>query len=141
MYLFNYFSNEKYFFQIFINFLRKSYSSCLLVSEEMDNVVEVETEKSGRFVVCFDPLDGSNNIDCLATVGSIYAIYRRTTTKGKCFLHALHFWRQYILSINIYFLSETILHAYLWNFFDKLINNVLNKNISPKLLSLIEKKK
>ena len=69
-------------FQIFINFLRKSYSSCLLVSEEMDNVVEVETEKSGRFVVCFDPLDGSNNIDCLATVGSIYAIYRRTTTKG-----------------------------------------------------------
>lgn len=68
--------------QIFINFLRKSYSSCLLVSEEMDNVVEVETEKSGRFVVCFDPLDGSNNIDCLATVGSIYAIYRRTTTKG-----------------------------------------------------------
>ena len=79
------------FLQIFINFLRKSYSSCLLVSEEMDNVVEVETEKSGRFVVCFDPLDGSNNIDCLATVGSIYAIYRRTTTKGKCFLHVLHF--------------------------------------------------
>ena len=82
------------FFQIFINFLRKSYSSCLLVSEEMDNVVEVETEKSGRFVVCFDPLDGSNNIDCLATVGSIYAIYRRTTTKGnaviECFLQALH---------------------------------------------------
>ena len=54
----------------------------MLVSEEMDNVVEVETEKAGRFVVCFDPLDGSNNIDCLATVGSIYAIYRRTTTKG-----------------------------------------------------------
>ena len=55
----------------------------MIVSEEMDNVVEVETEKSGRFVVCFDPLDGSNNIDCLATVGSIYAIYRRTTKKGN----------------------------------------------------------
>ena len=48
----------------------------------MDNVVEVETEKSGRFVVCFDPLDGSNNIDCLASIGSIFAVYRRTTQKG-----------------------------------------------------------
>lgn len=48
----------------------------------MDNVVEVETEKSGRFVVCFDPLDGSNNIDCLASIGSIFAVYRRKTAKG-----------------------------------------------------------
>ena len=48
----------------------------------MDNVVEVETEKSGRFVVCFDPLDGSNNIDCLASIGSIFAVYRRVTKKG-----------------------------------------------------------
>ena len=48
----------------------------------MDNAVEVETEKSGRFVVCFDPLDGSNNIDCLASIGSIFAVYRRATKKG-----------------------------------------------------------
>jgi len=68
--------------QVFINNLRNSYTSCLLVSEEMDNVVEVETEKSGRFVVCFDPLDGSNNIDCLASIGSIFAVYRRKTEKG-----------------------------------------------------------
>ena len=52
------------------------------VSEEMDNVVEVETEKQGNFVVCFDPLDGSNNIDCLASIGSIFAIYHRKTKKG-----------------------------------------------------------
>ena len=48
----------------------------------MDNVVEVEPEKQGNFVVCFDPLDGSNNIDCLASIGSIFAIYQRTTKKG-----------------------------------------------------------
>ena len=53
-----------------------------VVSEEMDNVVEVETEKQGNFVVCFDPLDGSNNIDCLASIGSIFAIYHRKTKKG-----------------------------------------------------------
>lgn len=67
---------------MFINYLKNSYTSCLLVSEEMDNVIEVETEKSGRFVVCFDPLDGSNNIDCLASIGSIFAVYRRKTQKG-----------------------------------------------------------
>ena len=30
---------------MFINFLGNSYTCCFLVSEEMDNVVEVETEK------------------------------------------------------------------------------------------------
>lgn len=48
----------------------------------MDNVVEVENEKQGSFIVCFDPLDGSNNIDCLASIGSIFAIYKRKTPKG-----------------------------------------------------------
>ena len=48
----------------------------------MDNVVEVEPEKQGSFVVCFDPLDGSNNIDCLASIGSIFALYQRKTKKG-----------------------------------------------------------
>jgi len=48
----------------------------------MDNVVEVESEKQGSFVVCFDPLDGSNNIDCLAPIGSIFAVYHRKTKKG-----------------------------------------------------------
>ena len=49
----------------------------------MDNVVEVESERQGSFIVCFDPLDGSNNIDCLATVGSIFAVYRRLSPRGS----------------------------------------------------------
>lgn len=56
---------------------RTSYSTCFLVSEELENVVEVERERSGDYVVFFDPLDGSNNIDCLATIGTIFAIYKR----------------------------------------------------------------
>lgn len=28
-------------------------------------------------MVCFDPLDGSSNIDCLAPIGTIFAIYKR----------------------------------------------------------------
>merc|ERR1712130_748667 len=47
---------------LFINMLRSSYASCLLVSEENDNEIEVETERQGKYIVSFDPLDGSSNI-------------------------------------------------------------------------------
>lgn len=62
--------------EIFINMLKSSYSTCLLVSEENDNVIEIETEKRGKYVVSFDPLDGSSNIDCLVSIGSIFGITR-----------------------------------------------------------------
>ncbi|KAL3199174.1 hypothetical protein MRX96_014129 [Rhipicephalus microplus] len=65
---------------LFINLLKSSFTTCLLVSEENDTVVEVETEKQGKYVVCFDPLDGSSNIDCLGSIGSIFAIFRRVTS-------------------------------------------------------------
>uniref|UniRef100_A0A8C5XBH3 Fructose-1,6-bisphosphatase isozyme 2 n=1 Tax=Microcebus murinus TaxID=30608 RepID=A0A8C5XBH3_MICMU len=35
--------------------------------------------ETGKYVVCFDPLDGSSNIDCLASIGTIFAIYRKAT--------------------------------------------------------------
>ena len=57
--------------------LRSSYAACLLVSEENDNEIEVETERQGKYIVTFDPLDGSSNIDCLVSIGSIFAIFRK----------------------------------------------------------------
>lgn len=27
--------------------------------------------------MCFDPLDGSSNIDCLVSIGTIFAIYKK----------------------------------------------------------------
>lgn len=62
--------------ELFINLLRSSYTTCLLVSEENETVIEVETEKQGKYIVCFDPLDGSSNIDCLVSIGSIFAIFK-----------------------------------------------------------------
>merc|ERR1712029_1093274 len=62
---------------LFINMLRSSYASCLLVSEENDNEIEVETERQGKYIVSFDPLDGSSNIDCLVSIGSIFAIFKK----------------------------------------------------------------
>lgn len=62
--------------ELFINMLQSSYTTCLLVSEENKNVIEIDADKRGKYVVCFDPLDGSSNIDCLVSIGSIFSIHR-----------------------------------------------------------------
>ncbi|XP_004846134.1 fructose-1,6-bisphosphatase isozyme 2 isoform X1 [Heterocephalus glaber] len=62
-----------------INMLQSSYSTCVLVSEENKEAIITSQERRGKYVVCFDPLDGSSNIDCLASIGTIFAIYRKTT--------------------------------------------------------------
>uniref|UniRef100_V9L4V5 Fructose-1,6-bisphosphatase isozyme 2 n=1 Tax=Callorhinchus milii TaxID=7868 RepID=V9L4V5_CALMI len=62
-----------------INMLRSSYSTCVLVTEENADAVIVEPDKQGKYVVCFDPLDGSSNIDCLASIGTIFAIYKKVS--------------------------------------------------------------
>jgi fructose-1,6-bisphosphatase I len=50
----------------------------VLASEENeDPVVVLENPRSGRYVVVFDPLDGSSNIDLNVSVGTIFSILRR----------------------------------------------------------------
>lgn len=63
--------------ELFINMLKSSYTTCLMVSEENELCIEVDAERQGKYIVCFDPLDGSSNIECLASIGSIFAIYRK----------------------------------------------------------------
>uniref|UniRef100_A0A3B4FC00 Fructose-bisphosphatase 1 n=1 Tax=Pundamilia nyererei TaxID=303518 RepID=A0A3B4FC00_9CICH len=60
-----------------INMLKSSFSSCVLVSEENDKAIIVEPDRRGKYIVCFDPLDGSSNIDCLVSIGTIFAIYKK----------------------------------------------------------------
>uniref|UniRef100_A0A3B1JSD4 Fructose-1,6-bisphosphatase 1 n=1 Tax=Astyanax mexicanus TaxID=7994 RepID=A0A3B1JSD4_ASTMX len=60
-----------------INMIKSSFTSCVLVSEEDEKALIVEPEQRGKYVVCFDPLDGSSNIDCLASIGTIFAIYKK----------------------------------------------------------------
>lgn len=74
---------------LFINMLTSSYSTCLMVSEENKTVIEVEKERHGKYIVCFDPLDGSSNIDCLVSIGSIFAIYRKNTDSDPTVADAL----------------------------------------------------
>ncbi|KAM9743382.1 fructose-1,6-bisphosphatase isozyme 2 [Menidia menidia] len=62
-----------------INMLQASYSTCCMVSEEDQGLIITPKDKRGKYVVCFDPLDGSSNIDCLASIGTIFAIYKRVS--------------------------------------------------------------
>lgn len=45
-----------------------------IASEEEDNVVA--GNKNGNYVVAFDPLDGSSNIDINGQIGTIFTVYR-----------------------------------------------------------------
>jgi len=70
---------------IWIECLQRSGVCCVLVSEEDEEPILVEGQ-TGPFCVAFDPLDGSSNIDCNVSVGSIFSIYRRSSpsdSKGE----------------------------------------------------------
>jgi fructose-1,6-bisphosphatase I len=47
----------------------------VIASEEEDVPVAVEESYSGNYIVVFDPLDGSSNIDAAVSTGSIFGIY------------------------------------------------------------------
>jgi len=51
---------------------------CALASEEEDEFRETHVgRESGHYLVCFDPLDGSSNIDVNVSIGTIFSIHRR----------------------------------------------------------------
>ena len=71
--------------ELMINMLKSSCTTCLLVSEEDEKAIEVETDQCGKYIVCFDPLDGSSNIDCLVSIGTIFSIYRKVKKVHSAF--------------------------------------------------------
>eukprot|EP00271_Cylindrocystis_brebissonii_P011463 TRINITY_DN291_c0_g1_i1.p1 TRINITY_DN291_c0_g1~~TRINITY_DN291_c0_g1_i1.p1 ORF type:complete len:316 (-),score=55.93 TRINITY_DN291_c0_g1_i1:1219-2166(-) len=60
---------------VFVKALVSSGRTNILVSEEVDEPIFVEEKLRGRYCVVFDPLDGSSNIDCGVSIGTIFGIY------------------------------------------------------------------
>jgi len=57
---------------------------CTLASEESEGIIPIPSDYPlGRYVCCFDPLDGSSNIEANVSIGTIFSIYRRVTPDGK----------------------------------------------------------
>jgi fructose-1,6-bisphosphatase I len=70
--------------QQFIKAFENGGEICGIASEENDDFVAFtsDTAKNGKYVVLFDPLDGSSNIDVNVSIGTIFSIYRRTSETG-----------------------------------------------------------
>ncbi|MEX0966727.1 MAG: class 1 fructose-bisphosphatase [Bacteroidia bacterium] len=68
----------------FIAALSAGGECCVIASEENDHVIPVDNDftADAKYVVTMDPLDGSSNIDVNASIGTIFAIYRRQSKSG-----------------------------------------------------------
>lgn len=57
--------------------------TCVLASEEDEEPVPVPAGRPvGKYVLLYDPLDGSSNIDVNVPIGTIFSIHRRLTPEG-----------------------------------------------------------
>src|SRR5215475_2786781 len=55
---------------------------CVMASEESEGIIPIpEGGKRGKYVLMFDPLDGSSNIDVNASIGTIFSIHKKITDK------------------------------------------------------------
>lgn len=51
---------------------------CVMASEEEEDIIHLPPyHKIGKYVLLFDPLDGSSNIDANISIGTIFSIYKR----------------------------------------------------------------
>ena len=71
--------------EVLINVLQNSSECAGIASEENDDFVAFDDAHSvnSKYVVMFDPLDGSSNIDVNASIGTIFCIYKRVSPLGK----------------------------------------------------------
>ncbi|RQD59351.1 MAG: class 1 fructose-bisphosphatase [Desulfonatronovibrio sp. MSAO_Bac4] len=56
---------------------------CAISSEENADLIQVpDNLRHGDYILIFDPLDGSSNIDVNVSIGTIFSIFRRTKNNG-----------------------------------------------------------
>lgn len=67
-----------------VGVLRHGISCAGVASEEMDDLVifNDEISNNSKYVVMFDPLDGSGNVDTNMVIGTIFGVYRRISEVG-----------------------------------------------------------
>lgn len=70
--------------QAFIRAFQNGGEVCGIASEENDDFLAFDSQaaQNANYVVLFDPLDGSSNIDVNVSIGTIFSIYRRVSPVG-----------------------------------------------------------
>jgi len=72
--------------QLMINSLGWLPAVAGMASEEEEGVVRLSPhpDENDTYVILFDPLDGSSNIDANVSIGTIFAVLRRVSQGGPC---------------------------------------------------------
>lgn len=72
--------------ELIINSLNHTGKLAVMASEENEELIHIpEKYEKGKYVMVFDPLDGSSNIDVNVTIGTIFGLYKRVTDESnKC---------------------------------------------------------
>lgn len=74
--------------KVLLSCLGHSGECCGIASEENNSYVVIDASKSASYLVVFDPLDGSSNIDVNVSIGTIFGIYRRISSPNdSCNFH------------------------------------------------------
>ncbi|HMU42986.1 MAG TPA: class 1 fructose-bisphosphatase [Ignavibacteriaceae bacterium] len=56
---------------------------CAMASEEEEDIIHIPNQFNvGKYVLLFDPLDGSSNIDANINIGTIFSIFKRVSPEG-----------------------------------------------------------
>ncbi len=68
-----------------LNVLKSGMSCAGVCSVEEEDIIIFDDDLSNnsKYVVLFDPLDGSSNIDTNISIGTIFSIFRRVTEPGS----------------------------------------------------------
>jgi fructose-1,6-bisphosphatase I len=72
---------------ILTHMMRQGGHACAVCSEEEEEFIPIEAKYTenilhNKYIVHFDPLDGSSNIDANISIGTIFSIYKRISKNG-----------------------------------------------------------
>ncbi len=75
---------DRFAHEIITGVLGSTGQLAVFASEEDEDIIPVpEGQPVGKYVVNFDPLDGSSNIDANVNIGTIFSILPRLTARGR----------------------------------------------------------
>jgi len=116
------------------DYLRRTGHFCAVASEEEDTAVDMGGYgESARYVIAFDPLDGSSNIDANVSIGTIFSVHhKKDGVPSASEEHFLQNGLSQVLAGYILYGSSTVL---VFSFGDGVHEFTLDQGLGEFLLS------
>lgn len=75
---------DAYAHDVIFNALDHGGHLCCMASEEAEDVLSIpEQFRTGNYVLLYDPLDGSSNIEANVSIGTIFSLHRKISTSER----------------------------------------------------------